>query len=273
MRSTSVVAVIVAGLAMGGMLACGDSKAQGETPDSGTPGSEVDSGTPQQSAGCPANAILCEDFEKGQNGWKEPDEKQHATIAVDGTRVHGGKGALHVTTEDNLHEDSPDHPQAIAHYRKDMPAFGTTLYTRAWVYLARVPQEGVMGTFFILFSPKDNDWGGIELQAMKNGGFALDDWSGVLGTGWNLEDPAVVVMQAGRWTCLEWGVSRARPTDTTGHAQVWVDGTQAFDFPNVGMRPFSNFAVGWGFVHPHGDSDSETWIDDLAVAPTRIGCN
>ncbi|GMT98893.1 hypothetical protein KH5H1_30120 [Corallococcus caeni] len=269
MRSTSALALMMASLAVGALSACGDDKTD-NTPDSGT---GTDAGTSTGNGQCPASAIFCENFDKGENGWKQPDENHHATITIDGTRTRSGSGAVHVKTDPGYNEDTGQgDQQAIAHLRKDMPTFGTKLYTRAYVYLGRASPEGVMGTYFILFSPKDNDFGGIELQGMHNGAFALDDWSGIKGTGWNYQDDLKVTVSPNQWTCIEWGVERESTSATTGHALVWVNGQQAFDFPNVGMRPFTNFGVGYGFVHPKGDSAAEAWIDDLAVAPERIGC-
>jgi hypothetical protein len=270
MRSTSALALVMASLALGSLSACGDKDEKpNDTPDSGT---GTDGGATANGQ-CPPSAFICENFDKGANGWKQPDEKHHATIAIDGTRTRSGSGAVHVITDPGYNEDTgPGDQQAIAHLRKDIPTFGTKLYTRAYVYLGRAAPEGVMGTYFIHFSPKDGNFGGIELQGMKNGAFALDDWSGIPTTGWNYQDDLAVTVPPNKWTCIEWGVERDNASATTGHALVWVDGKQAFDFPNVGMRPFTNFAVGYGFVHPKGDSASETWIDDLIVAPERIGC-
>ncbi|RKH44838.1 hypothetical protein D7X55_17015 [Corallococcus sp. AB049A] len=267
MRSTSALALMMASLAVGALSACGDGDKKDNTPDSGT-----SSGNGK----CPASAYICENFDNGDNGWKQPDDFHFATVTIDGSRTRSGSGAVHVVTEAG-HNEEPFEPgkdeQAIAHLRKDIPQFGTKLYARAYVYLSRSSPPGVMGTYFILFSPNDNDFGGIELQGLPNGGFALDNWTG-RGTGWNYqdEDPVVVKVSPNRWTCIEWGVERDSATAETGHAMAWADGQLAYDFPNVGMRPFTNFAVGYGFVHPKGDSESETWIDDLVVAPERIGC-
>ncbi|RKG59668.1 hypothetical protein D7X30_11510 [Corallococcus sp. AB011P] len=277
MRSTSALALMMASLAVGALSACGDDGKTDNTPDAGTDaGTNTDGGTSSGNGKCPASAYICEDFENGETGWKQPDEKHNATITVDGSRTRSGKGAVHVVTEAG-HNEEPFDPnkdeQAIAHLRRDIPAFGTKLYTRAYVYLNRASPAGVMGTYFILYSPKETDFGGIELQALPNGGFALDNWTGI-GTGWNYQnqDPVVVKVSPNRWTCIEWGVERDSATAKTGHAQAWADGELAYDFEDVGIRPFTNFAVGYGFVHPKGDSESETWIDDLVVAPERIGC-
>ncbi|RKG78305.1 hypothetical protein [Corallococcus terminator] len=277
MRSTSALALMMASLAFGALTACGDDKATGgDNTDAGTPDG---GGTGGEATGkCPASAYICENFDKGQNGWKTPDEEHNATITIDGTRTRSGSGALHVVTEPGHNEfplGAEEDPQTIAHLRKDIPTFGTALYARAYVYLNRAAPQDVMGTYFILFSPDEpthQQFGGIELQGMINGGFALDDWSGIPDTGWNYQNDLTVTTSPNRWTCIEWAVKRTKATDTTGRAQVYVDGALAFDFPDVGMRPFTNFAVGYGFVHPHGDSASETWIDDVAVAPERIGC-
>ncbi|MCY1033794.1 hypothetical protein OV207_20245 [Corallococcus sp. BB11-1] len=274
MRSTSALALMMASLAFGSLTACGDDKKDVDNVDAGTNGGS-DAGTGNAANGkCPASAYICENFDNGLNGWKYPDDEHNATITIDATRTRSGSGALHVVTEAGHDERTGTEadPQAIAHLRKDIPTFGTKLFARAYVYLNRASPKDVMGTYFILFSPSEKAFGGIELQQMNSGGFALDDWSGILGTGWNLQEDLTVTMTPNRWACIEWAVQRANATDTTGRAQVYVDGALAYDFPNVGMRPFTNFAVGYGFVHPHGDSASETWIDDVAVAPERIGC-
>ncbi|MCE9672013.1 hypothetical protein LY474_29825 [Myxococcus stipitatus] len=274
-------------LALGMTPACSsdddDETPDSGTQDSGTPDSGIqDSGTPDGGGGgdggtsgtaeCPSHALLCESFDNGLNGWEEGT--QNATIQADGTKPRNGSGALHVVTKDGIDEKQGE-GQAIAQWSKSITPFGTQLFSRAHVFLNALPGDpGQMGTFFVLFSAEDSDFGGIELQVIRDTGFALDDWSFRSGQGWNRQGPPVNLgMSTGRWVCLEWEVRRASASATHGNARVYVDGALAHDFANIGMRSFERFTVGYGFVHPQGPSASEAWIDNLAISSTqRIGC-
>ncbi|ATB50253.1 hypothetical protein [Corallococcus macrosporus] len=231
------------------------------------PGPSTEPGT------CPANTLLCELFDSGNdtNGWTPSSE--NASIQVDSTRTRNGPGALHVVTEDG-HDERQRPGTAIAQWQKRIPAFETQLFVRAHVYLRSLPGAfGQMGTFFVL-SNFDADFGGFELQVMQDSGFALDDWSFREGQGWNRQpEPIQLGMDAGRWVCLEWEVRRDSTSSTHGNTRVYVDGALAHDFTNIGMRAFNNFSVGYGFVHPLGASGSETWIDNVVVSTQRVGCD
>ncbi|NMO18235.1 hypothetical protein HPC49_17360 [Pyxidicoccus fallax] len=235
----------------------------GGDPDAGT-----DAGTdpgPSPSGTCPANALICESFDNGLNGWVPHSE--NALIEVENSR-------LHVVTRDGIHE-GPEFPRAIAQWEKPLPPFETQLFIRAHVFmrsLPAVPQQ--LGTVFVLANLRQEDFGGIEVQLISDSGFALDDWSLRAGTGWQRQpEPITVGMAAGRWVCLEWEVRRATPASTHGTTRVYRDGTLAHEFQNVGMRAFNHFSVGYGFVHPQGPSGSETFYDNVVVSRTgRIGC-
>lgn len=286
MRFNRFVVLPLALLALGALPACSNED-DDNNPDSGTSADAgTDSGTGNTDSGtvtfpdagtdpgtspagtCPADSIICESFSSGTNGWTAAAE--HATIATEG-------GRLHVVTE-NGHDEKVRQVQAIARWLKKIPAFGTQLYVRAHVFLTSLPGDlGQMGTVFVLFSDTNSDFGGIELQVIKDQGFALDDWSAQVGQGWNRQPVgATPNMSAGRWVCLEWEVRRASATATHGDVRVYVDGALAHAFTGqdqIGMRPFNTFMVGYGFVHPQGPSGSDTWIDNVAVSSTtRIGC-
>ncbi|MCP3104687.1 hypothetical protein LZ198_38065 [Myxococcus sp. K15C18031901] len=274
-------------LALGMTPACSgddDETPDSGTADSGTPDSGApDSGTPDGggpsgdggstgTASCPSHAFLCESFDNGTNGW-EP-LVQNATIQADGTKPRNGSGALHVVTKDGIDEKTGG-GQALAQWSKTITPFSTQLFARAHVFMNSLPGDpGQMGTFFVLFSSENSDFGGIELQVIRDTGFALDDWSSRPGQGWNRQGPPVNLgMSTGRWVCLEWEVRRASASATHGNARVYVDGAEAHNFTDIGMRSFERFTVGYGFVHPQGPSASETWIDNLAISNTqRVGC-
>ncbi|WP_171818057.1 hypothetical protein [Pyxidicoccus fallax] len=290
MRFNRFVVVPLAVLALGVMPACSGEAGDDENPDSGTTvdagtGGNTDAGTGgNRDAGtvvtfpdagtdpgtspagtCPAGAAICETFDKGLNGWNPSSE--NATIGAEG-------GRLRVVTAAGPNEDVTPNVQAIAKWGKAMPTFQTQLWVRAHVYMDSLPKVfGMMGTFFVVWNLEDNDFGGIELQAISDGAFALDNWTG-RGTGWNRPDavpPARLV--ARKWMCLEWEIRRDSPTASLGIARAYVDGALHYEFTNVGMRGFKNISVGYGYVHPKGASDSLTYYDNLVVSSSaRIGC-
>jgi len=282
MRFKVTLLLPVALLTWGVMPACsGDDD---DKPDSGTQdggSNPTDSGTDAGgnpgdggtgTAACPTGALICETFENGSSGWDVGHT--HSTIDADTTKPHTGARSLHVVTEDGIDEKQGE-GEAIARWMRTIPAFETQLFVRAHVFMKAFPgDQGQMGTYFVLFSDKDSDFGGIELQVIRDTGFALDDWSARAGQGWNRQGPPVNLgMSAGRWVCLEWEVRRPTVSSTHGNARVYVDGALAHDFTDIGMRSFNNFWVGYGFVHPQGPSASETWIDNLVVSRTqRVGC-
>lgn len=282
MRFKLPVLLPVALLALGSLSACSneDDDDDDDRPgadagtDAGSSGNE-DSGTHSfpdagtdpgvsPTAACPAGAIFCEPF-TSPSGWTP--SATNASIAVEG-------GRLHVLTQNGHDEKVTPGVRAIAQWTREIPAFTTQLWVRAHVFLPELPGDfGQMGTFFVLVNLASSDFGGFELQVIRDSGFALDDWSLRPGQGWRRQGPPVNLgMSTDRWVCLEWEVRRSSSTSTHGNARVYVDGTLAHDFMDIGMRSFTNFSVGWGFVHPQGPSGSEAWIDNLAIGTTRMGC-
>ncbi|MFP2909235.1 hypothetical protein ACLESD_30180 [Pyxidicoccus sp. 3LFB2] len=274
MRFNRFVVLPLALLALGALPACSNED-DNNTPDSGTanpdsgtfefPDAGADPGT-SPAGTCPAGAIICENFEQGTNGWTASET--HATIQA-------SNGRLHVVTENGHNEDTvPGGVQAIAKWEKSMPAFGTQLFVRAHVYMDSLPAVfGQMGTFFVLFSLDENDFGGLELQGISDRGIALDNWTG-RGTGWNRSPtPVTAGLTARRWMCLEWEIRRATATSSLGTARAYVDSNLVYEFTDVGMRGFTRFTTGYGFVHPKGQSASETFIDNVVVSNiSRVGC-
>lgn len=277
MRFRLPVLLPLALLALGSMTACSNDD---DDDDDDTPGADAgthsfpDAGTDpgvSPTAACPTGAIHCDTFD-GNSGWT-PSE----TNAI--IRAEGGR--LHVLTQNGHDEKRTPGVKAMGQWMRTIPQFGTQLWVRAHVFLTSLPgDQGQMGTLFTLGN-FDSDFGGFELQVIRDTGFALDDWTLREGQGWNRQGPPVTLgMSAGRWVCLEWEVRRASASATHGLARVYVDGALAHEFgPNqdrplgLGMRNFNRFLLGYGFVHPQGPSGSETWIDNFAMSSTgRIGC-
>ena len=254
--------------------ACGESTSTpgGGTPDAGGSGGPAPDAGPGTPLACPAGALLCSGFEGGADGW-DLGGAQHATLEVTGTGAHSGTGVLHVRVDDGVNEAQSGAPQALALASRAAPAWSTSLYVRAFVFLERLsPVFGQQGTLLVLSSLADGDFGGLELQAGQDGVFSLDDW-GDGSLGWKLQEGGGARMAAGRWVCLEWSVERASAAATSGHSRVWVDGQLAFDFQNARTRAFRELRAGYGYVHPKTQSGNQAWVDDVAVSATRLGCD
>jgi len=61
-------------------------------------------------------------------------------------------------------------------------------------------------------------------------------------------------------------------TGTSGHAQVWIDGTKVLDYTRTGIAYTSGIAALylWGYFNEPAQSRSE-WIDNVVVATNYIG--
>lgn len=70
------------------------------------------------------------------------------------------------------------------------------------------------------------------------------------------------------WQCVEWRSDPATQTYT-----VWVNGTQRISYNTGGLIPSGTYSkINVGMITFRGSEES-AWIDDIAVAPSRIGCN
>jgi hypothetical protein len=85
-------------------------------------------------------------------------------------------------------------------------------------------------------------------------------------------------LAVGAWTCVEFGISGSE-------LRTWVNGSEVVGLhadstptPDVDSqwlrrgtwRPaLTNFRFGW---ESYGIGDDTLWFDDVALAPSRIGC-
>ncbi len=255
--------------------------APGGGPDA-APGADADpAGGPDaggQGAGCADTTLLfCEDFEALPLGPATSDrwssDTSGGSLAIDATQARGTR-ALHVHTDGN--------GRAYLRLSPFAPP-GNSFFGRMYVWATEFPsapdyahftlveaagaQPGVVrpiGGQFIPAPTSKSLWG------TGSDGGATGDW-----TNWQESAPT----EAGRWLCMEWEL---RASDNS--IQVWIDGvakpelsvsTQAhggnpvdFVFPT-----FTSLWFGW-WLYQSGPTPGQfdLWLDDLAVATTRIGC-
>jgi len=84
-------------------------------------------------------------------------------------------------------------------------------------------------------------------------------------------DPKGAILSANAWHCIEGFFD-----GTKGDFQIYVDPKSATDAPAIdrkgvagAKRTFKRLRFGYREYHPH---DRDTWYDDVATAPARIGC-
>lgn len=83
---------------------------------------------------------------------------------------------------------------------------------------------------------------------------------------------STVKIPGGRWVCVEWRFDGATPDV----ARIYSDG-QEVKYSQSATRPgplkvarFTKVEI--GFIPFHGSTTTDMWLDEIALAPERIGC-
>ena len=166
-----------------------------------------------------------------------------------------------------------------------MAALGAVRFGRFWLRLA----QPIGDAHVTLVSMRDaNDSTASQSQELRIGG-----QNGILMWNRSRDDatlptlsPAGIAtslpLPAQTWTCIEFRIDQ-----DSGTLQTWVDGNapaglqqdgaptadvdQAWLAQLPGWRPaLSDLKIGW---EAYGGATNTVWIDDVALAATRIGCN
>lgn len=251
---------------------------------------------------CAPGALICEDFERFANGSSDlsPDwisySYQGGLVRVDDSKPHAGSRSLHLSTTagarhyaDIVKINPPDRPLLPNHHfgramvwLKTIPSQAHFLINHASGPLAADPSTvakysygGHLGQLEPTYSQK-MPVGGVEHPALRGGGPELGD-----------PFPAPVDCQrtatsepvpTQRWMCWEWSFDADK-----SEMHLWIDG-QAMpqvDFSAQtpgscktvqGPQLFNKLVIGWEVYTAASEVDQEAYIDDLAIAETRVGC-
>jgi hypothetical protein len=200
---------------------------------------------------CPANAILCDDFESGTTAKWSSTRTVDGPLDVDGAHVHTGSFALHSLVSPATGNGSETY---VAHALASPPV---VLATRVWVYLPN-PIEGFQGVIYLVDLPAESHYLGATTEipnwsASGNSTAGLFDYSG-----------SIAVQQA-TWTCVELDVDRDAKT-----LQLFVGDELAETAAIMDPSPvFGTVAVGATRANADG---YENYVDDVVIAPAHIGC-
>lgn len=266
-----------AGTSAGGTSA-GDAGSGGSSAGTGGGGSAGDAsgGTAGSSAGtagtgggpsdpCPANATFCSGFESAElpegavfklNG--DPATPWTSYFEVDSTKKKTGNSSLRTKSEVNGY-------RMLA-----VPTGGATFWVRMYVMSDKDLGE-IDHNVFAQAARNDEPNDGEHMEFAEDVGLSLHfddsnirwpDGFGRLTNGTTM--PYKLVKD--EWHCIEFMF------DGQGKAhQVYVAGELLIDaqsFP-ASSQPWTHFKFGYNALH---GTVRNTWYDDVAVAPTRVGC-
>jgi hypothetical protein len=238
----------------GGGAAGAGGSAAGAGGSAGTPG------------GCPADMIFCTGFEMSgmPTGatFQDPDESGGGTVkfgtpmvmTLDTTAPFDGAQSLKVTSAG---------PFTFRMLGVAVPA---TFWVRLHIKSDQdIGQEG-HNAFFQAMTDANyhNSTHSVEVSE-QFGCIVLNDHDTLFPTGTTCA--ANTALPKNTWHCME-----AMFDGTTGNVQVYANGTKIIDAvawaPAVGAA-FKEFEFGYANYH---DPAASVWYDDVAIAPTRIGC-
>ena len=275
--------------------------------DGGTGAAGEDGGT-----GCSGAGTLCWGFEEGMTcppGWKVGRTDYGAVVlraamggcssnsgatatgpalVVDETRPHWGRYSLHARGFVGGSPKVQGGPKATIGYT--LPAdFGSVLWGRAFVYLEPSAPASHAGIFNARYPPR----GSTATAETTLDWYEVASYTQHYMTIWHTPEPpgypedvqvsgTPVVLD--RFACLEW-LFDGSPSDggQASRPRLWVDGTElswpdSYTYPDGSAPPprepvdsFLMLETGV-YLYQGLTASTDWWLDDLAVAPQRIGC-
>ncbi len=259
----------------------------GPSPDARAGGADALVARDGPTAACPQEAFLCEGFE-GHRPDAAPGAPWRAStyegaVVVSEARPFGGARALRATVAPG------------AGYRRAFveltgapvfPAAATGLFGRMMIWTAALPPSAVHFDFI----EAEGRLAGTTTDAVyRYGGMGklLANYSAWTSQGLTADcaKGSGASLPVARWTCVEWQFDGARnalrfwmdgqPVDALaveGKGDTCVGGKEGGDGDGIWRAPpFSALRLGWQH-HQTSSTPVELWIDDVAVAPRRLGC-
>jgi hypothetical protein len=262
----------------------GDDDVAPGAPDASVPGHDVDAdpGAPDAAPSAVTCAdptlLFCDDFESYALGAATSDrwtpETSAGSLTIDATQARGTR-ALHVHTDGN--------GRAYIRVAPFAPP-GNSFFGRMYVWVTAFPSAPDYAHFTMVeaagagggvIRPIGGQYipaptAGTSLWGAGSDGGATGDW-----TNWQVSTPAA----AGRWVCMEWEMRASEnrievSIDGVAKPELSVStqqhGGNAVDFV---FPTFTNVWFGW-WLYQGGPTPAQfdLWLDDIALATTKIGC-
>lgn len=226
---------------------------------------------------CPTDALVCEGFEDGAStpdGWTELLQNG-GSQATDVGRAHVGQGSRRFRFE--AREENVKQQSFLRIALTGDLAPRDVVFVRLFAWLPAVAPVEIGIAEFTQTGPP---YRAVRLLRKLGSRLLRQVVTGLGGT------DGVQQVTGDAWRCLEWEVhgldagSVSDPTPPRGATSAWVDGTAALSgtsaptglWPAVDAFSLGDYREGDTLDSNEPDAASEYWIDDLAIAPTRIGC-
>jgi len=278
------------------------------TGQSGAASNDTDSGGPETSspqdgsagAGCPAGALICDDFEGYAPGATDltPNWLTYiyggGMLQVDGTKPFAGTKALHLTT--------PVGGRKYADIIKQNPADKELLplkhYGRVMVWMSAIPSAAHWNINHAV-GPLANSanlvssyrYGGQNGRLLPNYTQRIPLGDGLIPLrGGGLQDgdantlkvdcgmnAATQKLPISQWVCWEWMFD-----GQNNQQRLWLDGVEQTEAALTGKpgqcggwqgpKLWTKMILGWEVYTAPSDKAQEAWLDDLVVSDKPVGC-
>jgi hypothetical protein len=220
---------------------------------------------------CPPGAILCDDFESGslllwENGTPVGCTNDD-TLVIDGTRPWRGSHSLHALSPVAAADASS--PDGACYLQKVLGTGVSTgsLVVRAYVYTPALLRDWTGLIHFNVSAGND-----LHVAVTNNPAVGADGYWDLFYNNPHLGNPQVL-QAIGTWQCVEAEMDFA-PT----RFRLWVTdaahpdraAAPIIDYDPGALSPVQSIEV--GYYHTPGTVMEETFIDDVAIATSRIGC-
>jgi hypothetical protein len=233
-----------------------DARSRSDASDAPSPPDANDAGAAPCSDG---GFVFCDGFEQGITHWTQTTVSG-GTVTVDSTHVHRGTHALHAHLEPITEAGTGAYA-----YVQQIQTWPNHVFARFFAYQPSPlpPSPGNLIELLQASSP----YAGIQVVINPpSGSLAMDTWGTGQDQGWDSDSGATTMDE---WMCFEVEVDS---TAETSH--LYLNGTEVTDLDqtNLGLPQLGNLGVGLSFYKPSLQGAADTWIDDVAVSGTRIGC-
>jgi hypothetical protein len=230
-------------------------------------------------SGCQDPSIpICEDFEASEVGQLPPDWSKNGTVGVATDEFHAGSRSLKV--------------EAAASGARRMTLAGTRVTALGGTHWGRVfykvdqpaprPASGVIHSTIVAGSAQSPVSGTIEVRVVDTVEDAQGNHQYLYNVQPNGRDEfgrgsSYDYQYDGEWHCAEWFVEHA-----TQSYRFYIDGDEiasiavangAGNFNQAEIPAvFDSLSVGWNNYQSAPNGGFVAWLDDLAIGPSRFGC-
>jgi hypothetical protein len=213
-----------------------------------------------------SSAILCDDFEEGTvdtSLWSTI--QMGATVSIDSTRGNAGSGhSLHAQS-DPVDAAGTAELTGMLYHSETLPQH---FFLRLFAYVPSPLPPAVQPDIFAIVQKLDVS--GMQLY-VQNSDLTFTSWANQP----NINQSSGTAFAPDGWRCVEWEIQESPGGQASGSMNVWLDGKplHALTLTDVVTPQYNVLQFGIAFGESGEQAAYDVWVDDIAVATTRIGCS